>query len=180
VVRLIAKSALAGHLPRQIGGIAITEVHPGPVTSVAPFAGRGAEVSAALSPLGLRWPEPGEALASDAARILWVGRSMALVMGAAVPDGLAAHAALTDQTGASAIVDLSGEGLDEVLARLVPVDLRLSACPVGATRRTLIGHMQGSVTRTGPDRIEIAVMRSMGETMVHDLERAIGTWSARP
>lgn len=180
MARLIAKSALAGHLPREIGGIAITEVHPGPVTSVAPFTGCEAAVTSALFSLGLRWPEAGEALTSGDARLLWTGRSMALLMGVAPPEGLAAHAALTDQTGALAIMALSGPGLDEALARLVPIDLAHAAFPAGATRRTLIGHMQGSVTRTGRDRFEIAVMRSMGETLIHDLARAIATWAARP
>lgn len=180
MVRLIAKSALAGHLPRTIGGIAIHEVQPGPVTSIAPLARAVAEVSADLAALGLRWPAPGEALDAGAARIVWAGRETALLMGCVPPDGLGARAALTDQTGALAMVRLSGEGLEEALARLIPVDLTIAALAPGATRQTLIGHMRGSVTRLAPDAFEVAVTRSMGESLVDDLERAIATWAARP
>ncbi|MBM1221236.1 sarcosine oxidase subunit gamma [Ponticoccus sp. SC2-23] len=180
MVRLIAKSPFARQLPVEIAGITITEVAPDPVTSVAPYRGQEAAAGAALSVLGLGWPEPGQTQADGAARIVWAGRSMALLMGVRPPEGLEARAALVDQTGAFAMVALSGPAIDEVLARLVPVDLRLPVFPVGATRRTLIGHMTGSVTRTAEDTIEIAVMRSMGETLLHDLTRAIGVWSARP
>lgn len=180
MARLISKSAFARQLPLELGGITITESAPGPVTSVAPYRGQEAATGAALGALGLGWPAPGQSQTKGDTRIIWVGRSMALLMGAAPPEPLGAVAALTDQTGALAIVELSGSAIDELLARLVPVDLRAPVFPVGATRRTLIGHMTGSVTRTADDRIEIAVMRSMGETLLHDLTRAIGVWSARP
>lgn len=180
MARLIAKRALAGHLPKEVGGITIAEVDPGPVTAIAPHGGREDAVSTTLEPLGLRFPKPGEVIEAEGARIVWAGRSLALLMGQAPPEALSRHAALTDQTGAQAIVVLSGQGLEEALARLIPVDLATAAFPPGATRRSLIGHMQGSVTRLGVDRFELAVMRSMGETLLHDLERAIGTWAARP
>jgi sarcosine oxidase subunit gamma len=105
---------------------------------------------------------------------------MALLIGTEAPAALAAEAALTDQTGAFAIVELQGRAIDQALARLVPLDLRLSAFPVHTTHRTLIGHMPGSVTRMAEDRIELAVMRSMADTLIHDLTRVIRVWSARP
>lgn len=180
MARLIARSPFAGQLPVALGGITISEVVAGPVTSIAPFRGKEASAGAALQAIGLGWPEPGQMLVSGEGRLLWAGRSMALLIGAEAPAALAAEAALTDQTGAFAFVDLQGPGIEDALTRLVPVDLRLSAFAVNTTRRTLIGHMPGSVTRTAEDRIELAVTRSMADTLIHDLTRAIRVWSARP
>jgi len=180
VARLIPKTAFADRLPMEIGGITISAITLGQVTSVAPYSGREDAVSAALGALGLHFPAPGEFVVAGAARILWTGRSMALLSGAPAPEGLADNAALTDQTGALAMVELSGAGVEEALSRLIPVDLDQSAFAPGSTRRTLVGHMTASVTRLEPARFEIAVMRSMADTLLHDLERAIGTWAARP
>ncbi len=49
MARLIAKSALAGLVPKQVGGLTLSEVETGPVTSIAPFRGQEAAVSAALT-----------------------------------------------------------------------------------------------------------------------------------
>ena len=70
-------------------------------------------------------------------------------------------------------------GLEPVLARLTPIDLRDSAFPKGATARTVIGHMTGSITRTGADTYAIMVFRSMAKTAVHELERAMRGVAAR-
>lgn len=181
MVRLVAKTPLAGQqLPQDRGGIALREVLPGRASVIAPYRGREADVGAALDEIGLAWPAPGQAMLGEAGRILWSGRSMALLTGAAPPEQLEQIAALTDQTGASAVVEVAGPRHEEMLARLIPVDLRPGALPEGATRRTLIGHMPGSVTRWRNGAVELAVMRSMGATLMHDLRRAIDTWSARP
>ena len=84
-------------------------------------------------------------------------------------------AALTDQTDASAVVRIEGDAVEAVLARLVPVDLRIGSFAEGRTARTMVGHMTASVTRVGPMAFEVMVMRSMAATVVHELtEAAIG------
>ena len=88
-------------------------------------------------------------------------------------------AALVDQSDAWAVVRLEGEGAEDVLARLVPVDLRLVSFPMGATARSKIGHMSGSVTRVGEDAFWLMVFRSMAETLVHDLKSAMEAVAAR-
>ena len=59
------------------------------------------------------------------------------------------------------------------MARLVPVDLRTQAFGVGATCRTLVGHMSSSITRIEKDRLLIMVFRSMAETLVAELKEAM-------
>jgi heterotetrameric sarcosine oxidase gamma subunit len=170
VVSLIAQSPAAGLLPRTVGGVILTEVDLGPVTLVAPFKGQTAKVNAALKKaLGLALPAPGQVTAGKGGtRAIWVGPGRALVCGAAVPD-LAALAAVVDQSDASAVVRVEGAAVTDVLARLVPIDLRPAAFPEGTTARTLIGHMMASVTRVGPDAIELMVFRSMAGTLVREL-----------
>ena len=66
-----------------------------------------------------------------------------------------------------------------MLARLTPINLREGALPEGATARTVIGHMTGSITRTVADIDEVMVFRSMAWTAVYELERAMKGVAAR-
>ena len=98
-------------------------------------------------------------------------------MGAALPD--LEGAAQTDQTGANAVLRVEGPAVEAVLARLVPLDLRATAFPVGQTARTMVAHMMASVTRVGDAAFEVMVMRSMARTLVHDIEGAAKAVAAR-
>lgn len=180
MARLLGTSAFAAGLPRRIGGLTLAEHDPGPVTSVAPFRGREAAVSAALEgALGLGFPAPNAALASGTARALWAGRGRALILGAPLPDGLGEDAALVDLTSGFAWLHLTGQGVEDVLARLVPLDLRPAAFPEGRTARSLVGHMSASITRLGPETLELAVMRSMAGTLLHEVTQAAEGIAAR-
>jgi heterotetrameric sarcosine oxidase gamma subunit len=66
-----------------------------------------------------------------------------------------------------------------VLARLCPVDSRLSAFPVGASLRTEAKHMMASISRLDEDRLQIMVFRSMARTLIHDLKTAMEAGAAR-
>ena len=68
---------------------------------------------------------------------------------------------------------LSGAASVDVLARLVPVDLRRTAFPQGHTCRTLVNHMTASVTRQDEDAFLILVFRSMAQTLVEELHEAM-------
>ena len=153
---LIARTPLAELLPVTIGSVTMTEVVHDRLTLIAPFRGR--EVSG--------FPAPNRT--TEAA--IWVGQGQALWIGDPPDPGDAA--ALTDQSDAFAIARIAGEGVEDVLARLVPVDLRLPGFAIGHTARTLLGHMTASVTRRDAQVFEVMVMRSMARTLVHDLTRA--------
>lgn len=181
MVELIARSALDGLVPVTIGTVTVTNVSLDPVTMIAPFQGQLAKVDALLraGDDGIGFPASNRMESSEGVRILWAGQGRALLIGADAPLGLAGLAALTDQADAFASAQVQGAGAVDVLARLVPVDLRLAHFPVGQTVRTFVNHMTSSVTRTAPDAFEVMVMRSMGQTLIHELTEAMANLAAR-
>jgi heterotetrameric sarcosine oxidase gamma subunit len=180
VVRLVARGALAGETLGPVGGVVLTEPEIGEAWSVAPFHGKEAAVGAALrKACGLGFPAPNTALAAGGVRALWSGRGRALVIGAPPPAGLGKLAAVTLQGDGIAALRVEGAMAETVLARLVPVDLRLARFPPGTTARSVVGHMAAQVTRLGPEEFEIMVMRSMGHTLVHEIRAAAEMVAAR-
>ncbi|WP_439156047.1 sarcosine oxidase subunit gamma [Yoonia sp.] len=154
-----------------IGDITVTEADMEPLQSVAPLAGQERAVSAALErQLGIALTKPNRAARNGTARVQWFGHGTWLVRGAVALDGLAA---VTDQCDAWASVVITGVGIEDMLARLVPIDLRARPFPVNQTARTLLGHMPCAITRVASDAVAIMVMRSMARTLVHELEAAM-------
>lgn len=177
VLKLEAMSPCAGLLPLKIGKTRATEIVPMAITSVSPFAGQDAAVSTALeAQLGHGLPQVGQVSGDGDARIVWAGRHQFMVIGAQV--SAIEGAALTDQSDAWACVALEGQGARDVLARLVPMDLRDTAFAQGAAARTLVAHMTAVLTCSGAERYEIMVFRSMARTLVHDLKEAMETVAA--
>ncbi|MEJ6397777.1 sarcosine oxidase subunit gamma [Yoonia sp. 208BN28-4] len=177
MVRLIAKTPCAGLLPVTHGDLRLEEVTYPTITSVAPFKGQATAVSKALkSAVGVSFPKPNRSTSAADTRAIWAGLGVALICGPDAPrlDG----AAVTDQSDGWAIVRLSGDSAEDVLARLVPIDLRKQVFPSGQTARTMLAHMSVSVTRID-DSFEVMAMRSMAGTLVHDLETAMRGVAAR-
>lgn len=178
MANLVALTPCAGLLPKTIGSVTLAEVDLGAVTSIMPYKGQEDAVSDALKgALGLGFPAPNRSQSKSGARVLWVGKGQALLMGADCP--ILSEAAVVDQSDAWACVEIAGEAAEDVLARLVPLDLRRGGFNLGHTARSLIGHMTGSITRTGENAFEIMVFRSMAETLVEELSRAASLVAAR-
>jgi heterotetrameric sarcosine oxidase gamma subunit len=176
VPELIAKSALEGRLI-TLGTVTLAETDPGPITSIAVFPGQGKTVARGLKAVGLAMPAPNRFAEKKEARIVWTGRDQAFLLGVAPPE--LEGAALTDQTDGWTTLALSGAGAVDVLARLVPVDLRLPAFPVGAALRTQVNHMNAVILRSGDHAFEVMVFRSMARTAWHELESTMSMVSAR-
>lgn len=164
MANLIAKTPLWGQEPVVLAGVALAEVNLGQVKSVAPY---GVPEFA--------FPAPNEVLDVGGARLVWTGRGQAFLIGAA-PGDWAQAAALTDQSDAWACLSITGAGAVDVLARLVPVDLR--AVAVGACARTSLGHMATIVIGVA-DGFEVMVFRSMAKTAWHEVEAAMQMRAAR-
>jgi len=181
VVELTSLSPCADlSLPVSCGQTRLHEVDLGPLASLAPYKDQQKALSDALKKAhGVTYPAPNAAQINDAVRILWFGRDMALIAGVRPDPKLYPFAAITDQSDAWAAVELSGKGSVDVLARLVPVDMRASVMPQGSTVRTVLGHMNASITPTGIDTYLILVFRSMAETLVHELQEAMEAVAAR-
>ncbi|WP_424986488.1 sarcosine oxidase subunit gamma [Microbulbifer sp. S227A] len=150
------------------------------MSGIAPFKGRQDRVAQVLKAAhGLDFPEPNRSSGGAGGRVIWFARGQVMLLGADPDPALAAHAALTDQSDAWAVVTLEGETAEDVLARLVPVDLRRAAFEIGHTLRAQVLHMNASITRIGADCFQIMVFRSMAETLVHDLRSAMEGVAAR-
>lgn len=172
MARLIATLATGTRLPIEIGGVVLEDAQPEAITWVAPFDRKMTAVKKALG----GFPGPGEVVEVKAGRALSVAPGQAVVLGALVT---CAGAAVVDQSDGWTVVALDGAAARAVLARLTALDLRDAALPEGATARTLIGHMVASVTRVGAYRYELMVFRSMTETLLHEVERAMRLVAAR-
>lgn len=122
-------------------------------------------------------PEPNRFAEKKGARIVWTGREQAFLIGVDAPE--LEGAAVTDQSDGWAVLEVSGPAAVDVLARLVPMDLRLTACPVGSALRTQVNHMNTVILRTGDYAFEIMVFRSMARTAWHELETATHMVAAR-
>jgi heterotetrameric sarcosine oxidase gamma subunit len=176
VPELIAKSALEGR-SLSVAGVTLAEIDVGPVFSVAVFPGGAKAVAKGLKTLGLAMPEPGSFAEKKGARIVWTGREQAFLIGVEAP--ALEGAAVTDQTDGWTVLALSGTGAVDVLARLVPMDLRLAAFPVGQVVRTQLNHMNVVILRVGDYAFEILGFRSMARTAWHELETTMQMVAAR-
>ncbi|WP_272006660.1 sarcosine oxidase subunit gamma [Roseovarius sp. ZX-A-9] len=170
----------AGLLPIEVGAMRLTEVDAGTITSLSPYKGRDDALSDALKAAhGMALPAPNRATGKDGNRAIWFGQRQALLLGPAPDAALSEHAALTDQSDAWAVIRLTGPGSADVLARLVPLDLRDGHFRAGHTARTDLMHMHASLTRISAQAWQIMVFRSFAQTLAHELKTAMQGVAAR-
>ncbi len=180
MVELSAISPCEGLLPVTIGNLTVTEEPFVAITSISPHKSREKDLSAIMKAAhGLAFPAPGRSTGKAGARAIWFSQGQALLIGPEPDAGLGAYAALTDQSDAWAVVRLEGAGAADVLARLMPLDLRPSVFKRGHTARTELAHMLVSLTKVGDKSFQIMVFRSMARTLVHDLKTAMEAVAAR-
>lgn len=177
--KLTAATPCAGLLPVSHGDLKATELDTGPITSLAPFKGRKQALSDALqASVGVGFPAPNTCLSSGQVRGVWTGMEQAFLLGTEAQADWSPHAAMSDQSDAWAAVLLAGRGAQDVLARLIPSDLRTAVFPQGAALRSLCGHMTVSVIHL-PEGYGILAFRSMAATLVHELDVAMRSVAAR-
>lgn len=160
-----------GPLPHAKGGMTLSLMDPGPLTSIAPLRGQGAATASAMTAAGLPWPSAGEIAMDAGASVQWFGRDLWLLAGRPAPD--LPMAALTDQSDAWVTLELTGPRIAEVMARLVPIDLRLTAFPEGSATRTEMHGMMVALARTGPQALRIMAFRAMARTLADTVSEAM-------
>ncbi|MFN3952843.1 MAG: sarcosine oxidase subunit gamma [Pararhodobacter sp.] len=165
-------------LPITRGNCRLEAAALGPVWQIMPFPGARDALDAALEPLGLRFPDPGQVLnGRDGARLVWAGRETAFLIGAAQPPGL--PAAVCDQSDGWVVLHLSGARVVDVLARLATIDLRDEAFPVASSARIQLNHLPAMIIKNDSQALEIWSYRSMAATLVHELGVAMRAVAAR-
>jgi heterotetrameric sarcosine oxidase gamma subunit len=180
VTDLISRTPCKGLLPLEIWGLVLREVDPGKMTSIMPFRGQEIRVADLLkSKHHADLPAPNRSCGKPGQQVIWFARGQVLLIGPVPDPALAGHAALTDQSDAWAVVKLEGAKSEDVLARLVPIDLRLPAFAAGDTARTQLQHLHASITRLDATTFQIMAFRSMAATLVHDLRSAMEAVAAR-
>lgn len=163
-------------LPFRMNDISLHEISLGTVTCIAPFPGQQNQVKALLNGA---WPEPSTEIIYHSGILRWFGREQAMLISASPPHELSQNALVTEQSDAWAAVELAGEHVEEVLARLVPLDLTVVSFPQNTTARSLLSHIPISITRRTPESFEIWCYRSMATTMIHEISTAIRHVAAR-
>lgn len=157
---LIATPPLS-HGPLTAGGVTLSVWDFGPMWSVAPFAG-------SFGPVG-RWEDRG------GARVVWTGRGQWFVLGER-PE--VSGAAVTDQSDGWVGFRLAGAAAADALMRLVALDLRLSAFPVGSAARSGLNHMPMVLLRE-EGGFALLTFRSMARTAWHEIAEAMARMDAR-
>ncbi len=175
---LIAKSPLSDITPITLGGLRLSELALGPITSIAPLPGQDKAVGKALKPLGLTFPAPNTFASAAEAKLVWTARNQAFLIGVAAPNAMPG-AALTDQSDGWAGLRIEGPTTADALMRPYPLDLRLKSFPVGTAARAPLNHMQSVLMRTAPYAFDLLVFRSMARTAWHEIEAAMRTLAAR-
>ena len=178
MVDLIARKPFAGLLPVEGAQVRLVGVPVGAITWIAPNAGWKKPVSQALKAVvGVGLPGPGRSTGKAGARCVWFGEGQVLLLGGAVP--VLADAAVADLSDGFDVCLLEGEGAQDVLARLVAVDLRPAQFRRGHAARTMLRHVPVTIVKTRRDAFELILPSSMVRTAIHDLSQAIRTVSAR-
>ncbi len=172
--------AAAAELPFHIGAFTLEELPARPMSLLMPHPGGQAQMAQALmAGHGLIWPAPGGHNAIDGAEAVWFGLDQVMLIGVAPDPALMAAGSVIGQSDAWCVLRLSGTGWEDVMARLAPVDMRPAALSLGRALRSQLGHMNAAYSLLPDGALRIMVFRSMAQTAVHELTRAMTLLAAR-
>lgn len=147
------------------------------------FRGREAAIGPAGTAFGVELPREACRFNNAQGRFaLWLGPDEWLLLAPALSPapifeaieaavGGAPHS-LVDVSARSVGIEISGAQAARVLNHGCPLDLHISAFPVGMSTRTLLGKAEIVLMRTGPDVFQIDVWRSFASYVWKFLEEA--------
>ena len=171
-------------LADAVPGIAIGPIDGLQTASLVAFAGRAAELSAAVQRIwGAVLPTtPRHVTAGDIA-FLWAGPDRWLVTASVGPDlehllrrHLGELAAVTDQSDGRIVLRIGGTRVREMLAKLIGIDLHPRRFRAGDTALTLAGHVPVQIWQIDDTPVyEVAVPRSLAESFSRELQAAPAT-----
>ncbi len=120
------------------------------------------------------WPESAAAvaarLAGEAGAVVRLGPLKWWVIDGARPEFDGAEAVTLDLSHEQTPIGVAGREAEALLQRIVAIDLRESAFPVGAFAATGGHHMMLKIRRLAPEAFELFVMRSFARHLWETLE----------
>jgi sarcosine oxidase, subunit gamma len=145
--------------------------------------GRAPAMAAAGGALGLSISDAACRSAANSERaVLWMGPDEQLILAAAeVGSSLGAHLrdalsalphSLVDMSHRQLALEVSGPTAQTLLNAGCPLDLHISAFPVGMCTRTVLGKADIVLWRTGPDSFHVEVWRSFADYVARFLSEA--------
>ena len=165
VINLVEKTPAADYLPISVGPLKFSEVKVEKIFSIQPYKEKLEDVSKALKKqYGLTFPGIGKSMIRRTSDIFWAGLDLYFLIASDMP---IMDAGVTDQSDAWVVTALSGEGVNEVIDRLCPIDNRLME--EGDVVRSTIGHMPAIIRQTG-EGFSILAFRSFSKTLAHEVE----------
>jgi sarcosine oxidase subunit gamma len=152
------------------------------------FRGRGPAVAAGGAAFGIDLPQqPCRAAEAGPHAALWLGpdewlliapqRAREAVCGAMAEQLDSVPHSLVEVSDRQVAVIVSGEGAELVLSAGCPLDLDITAFPVGACTRTVLGKTEIVLWRRADGMFHLEVWRSFAAYLAAFLEEAI--WGAR-
>lgn len=154
------------------GGSASVRLTPAQPAELISLRARPEEVAALSAALGLELPtRPKTSVASNGRVALWLGPDEWLVIGdgegsaglmaACAASGII-HSAV-DVSHRNTAILVEGPGAAATINASCPLDLSLTAFPVGACTRTLFGKVEIVLLRTAEERFRVEVWRSFSD-----------------
>ncbi len=170
-------------------GLIAVEITGVSLASVLAFKGREPDVAALVrEKLGLDLPQAGKFVTDGAVSISWTGPGQWLVAIADMPAGrieghlgfLSGVAALSEQSDARGMVQLSGPRVRDVLAKGVMLDLHPRAFQTGDVAQTPIGGIGVQIAQIDDaPTYEISFARSFAGSIVHWLAESASEFGYR-
>lgn len=154
-------------------GVVLSETRPGSIVQVAAFPGlEKAAMAAVKAATGLSLPDGaggGAAQETKAAFGIAPGRFLVVDQVEGLAETLraalaTADGAVTDLSHGRTAIRVAGPQAEWVLAKLFAIDFSLPAFPVAAGRATQHHDVLAQIQRTGPDRFDLYVFRSLARS----------------
>ena len=173
VRKLVGTSPAADLCPVEFGGLKLVELSFPYCFSISPYPKNEKKCSATLKKNhGIHMPNVCRATGSSHKKAIWFG-NFTLFIGEEPNIALSDVAAVVDMSDAWCSLRLTGKHAEEVMQRLCPIDVRLSAFKTGFVANTMLGLMPVTLHRSGKDQFDIYVFRSMSRTLVVEITESI-------
>lgn len=152
---------------------------PAPIARRVSLRAPAASLGALSKALGLDLPrKPKTTVVGDGRAALWLGPDEWLVIdlgeGDALRDcaGIEAFHSAVDVSHRNTAILVEGDGAEATLSSGCPQDLGVSAFPVGACSRTVLGKVEIVLWRTAPHAFRVECWRSFSDYVFTFLEDA--------